>query len=273
MQLNKDEILARALKYNSSNGKTVKALKKVLNAVYPTGTNLVVEFLREMIPLPYGDDSMRLDNSADCSQLVINVLYYFFGIDYLGSYSQSIYNACQKRGKKYNTIGEAPILSIVEWKLSNRNPNATHVAIKVSDTEIADTRSKSRPLMFRKYAGWNTDKITLICDLLTDEQRAAVTVGGVKPSESAKWTCSRVLKRGMKGVDVYNMELALERLGFDCGLTKKEKQTGIGEFGPKCLAAVNALQRLYPECGTNGKPDGKAGEKTITKLGGTWTGK
>lgn len=271
--VNKDEVLVRALKHNDPNGRTIRALKKVLFSIYPAGTNIVVEFLREMIGLPYGDDGMSLDKMGDCSQTVINTLYYFFGIDYLGSYTQSMYNACLNRGRKYNTIGDAPVLSIVLWKLSNRNPNATHAGTKASRTKIADTRSKSKPLMFRPFAGWNTNKITMICDLLTEEQRASVTVGEVQALEPAKWTCSRVLKHGMAGEDVLDLELALEAQGFKCGITNRERKTGIGKFGSKCLAALRAWQKLHPECGTNGRPDGKAGKATITKLGGIWTGK
>jgi hypothetical protein len=271
--LDKDQVLARALKYNSPTGRTITALKQVFNCVYPVNTNLVVEFLRLMIGLPYKDDGKSMDTSTDCSQLVINTLYYFFGIDYLGSYTQSIYNACLNRGKKYSTIGEAPILSIVEWKLSNRNPNATHAALKASGIEIADTRSKSRPLMFRLFAGWNVNKITLVCDLLTDEQRESVIVGDDVQPVKTTWTCSRVLKLRSKGEDVYNLELALEALGYNCGITKTERATKIGIWGSKCRSAFRDWQKKNPECGTKGKPDGQAGEKSITKLGGLWTGK
>ncbi len=89
---------------------------------------------------------------------------------------------------------------------------------------------------------------------------------------SKKWTCSRVLKYGMSGEDVLDFELALEAQGFNCGITNKERKTGIGKFGSKCLSALKAWQKLHPECGTKGKPDGKAGEKTITALGGVWEG-
>ena len=88
-----------------------------------------------------------------------------------------------------------------------------------------------------------------------------------------KWTCSRVLKPGMKGRDVYDLELALEAQGLDCGMTKKEHETKIGVFGSMCKKAFREWQLKNPECGTKGKPDNQAGRKSITKLGGVWTGR
>ena len=174
--INKDEVLARAVKYNSKDGRTLKSLNTVFNTSYPVGTNLVVEYIKLMVGTPYGDNGYCSDKKMDCSQFVINTLYYWFGINYLGSYTESIYRAASEKGKKYLTIGEAPILSIVEWKLSDRNPHATHTGLKFSNTEIADTRSLVHPLMIRLFKGWYENRITLIADILTEEQRKSVIV-------------------------------------------------------------------------------------------------
>jgi len=256
--INKDEVLARALKYNKSNGKTVTAINTVFATAYPAGTNLVVEFIKLMVGLPYGDDSMRLDESADCSQFVINTLYYWFGIDYLGSYTQSMYTAAQSHGKQYSTIADAPVLSVVLWKLSTRNKNATHTALKVSDTQIADTRSKSKPLMLRDYAGWYNSKITCVVDLLTDEQKASVTVESV-----AIPTISRVLKlkiKYMNGADVLAVQTKLKELGYFKGSLR-------GNYGPITTAAVKKFQKAKKLT-----VDGKVGKYTTAALGMIWNG-
>ena len=185
--ITKEEVLNRILKFNSPTGRTVKALNKVFSAEYPAGTNLVIEFVKEFKNLPYGDDGKRLDKKADCSQFWINVLYYWFGIDHLGSYTESLYKA---KGKQvYKNLADAPVLSVILYKLSSRNPHATHAAGKVSETKIGDTRSKLAPFMIRS-SNWKTNKITRIVDFITDEQRQSVTVqaGTPKPLPRVKYT-------------------------------------------------------------------------------------
>ena len=77
----------------------------------------------------------------------------------------------------------------------------------------------------------------------------------------------------MKGRDVYDLEMALEAQGLDCGMTKKEHADKIGIFGPMCNKALRERQKKNPECGdSKGRPDGEAGERSITKLGGIWQG-
>lgn len=93
---------------------------------------------------------------------------------------------------------------------------------------------------------------------------------------SPSWKCGRMLKPAepnMTGADVLALEIALEAKGYKCNISSKERSTGTGSYGSGCEAAVRAFQTDHPECGTNGKPDGKAGKITIVALGGTWTGK
>lgn len=83
----------------------------------------------------------------------------------------------------------------------------------------------------------------------------------------AEWCVSRVLKPqdpNQTGEDVRSLQSALTSAGYPCGKID-------GSFGDMTEASVRAFQQDHPECGTNGKPDGKAGRLTITELGGTCT--
>ena len=172
--ITKEEVLKRVLKFNSPTGRTVKAVEKVFSTTYPAGTNLVVEFVKEFKNLPYGDDGKRLDKKADCSQFWINVLYYWFGVDHLGSYTESIFHA--KGAKTYKSFYDAPVLSVILWKLSNRNRNATHAAGKMSASTFGDTRGKTVPFNPSRKWPWNESKVTRLVDFITEEQRKNVTV-------------------------------------------------------------------------------------------------
>lgn len=84
-----------------------------------------------------------------------------------------------------------------------------------------------------------------------------------------KWTVGRILKllkKRQTGDDVKGLQAALTAAGFLCGKID-------GDFGPKTDAALRAWQEKNPDTGTKGKPDGKAGKKTIEKLGGEWSKK
>jgi hypothetical protein len=174
--VSKEDVLLRVRKYNAVNGRTVKAAEKVFAKAeageYAAGTNLVVEFVKEFVKLPYGDGGMALDKKADCSQFWINVLYYWFGIKDIGSYTEALYAAA--RGKH---IAEKDIkpLCVTLYKLSNRNKHATHAAGYLGGGLMGDTRSRLNPFQIRSF-NWKKDKITAIVDFLTDEQRASVIV-------------------------------------------------------------------------------------------------
>ena len=66
------------------------------------------------------------------------------------------------------------------------------------------------------------------------------------------------LKRNSKGNDVTIFESIMKKMGYYTG----EIDTN---FGPKCVAACNAFQERYPECGTNGQPDSSFGPKCWAK--------
>ena len=69
----------------------------------------------------------------------------------------------------------------------------------------------------------------------------------------------KMLERGCKGNQVTIFESLMKELGY----YKGEIDT---DFGSKCVEACNAFQKDYPECGTDGKPDGQFGSKSWNKL-------
>ena len=66
------------------------------------------------------------------------------------------------------------------------------------------------------------------------------------------------LKRNSKGNDVTIFESIMKKMGYYDGPIDTN-------FGPKCVAACNAFQTRYPECGTNGKPDSSFGPRCWAK--------
>jgi hypothetical protein len=245
--LDKEAIKKRILKYNSENGRVMKAFNKVfVSGVYPVGTNLAIEFIKEFKGMPYGDGGMSLDKKGDCSQSWIDFLYYLFGINTLGSYTESIYNA---DGKEYKSIDAAPVLSIVLYKLSNRNKHATHAAGKVSSTEIGDTRSVIHPFMIRKYKGWYDGKVTRVVDFLTTEQRESMIVQGTIEDYAKSLP---VFKKGVVSSSyVEKMQRLLIKKGFDCGKHGPKDDGVDGDFGKDTESAVKAFQKKngLPETG------------------------
>jgi peptidoglycan L-alanyl-D-glutamate endopeptidase CwlK len=66
------------------------------------------------------------------------------------------------------------------------------------------------------------------------------------------------LKKGSKGNDVTIFETIMKKMGYYTGAIDTS-------FGSGCVSACNKFQTKYPECGTNGKPDGTWGKKCWKK--------
>lgn len=69
----------------------------------------------------------------------------------------------------------------------------------------------------------------------------------------------QTLKRGSEGNDVTIFESIMKKLGYYNGKIDTS-------FGGGCVEACNQFQTKYPECGTNGKPDGSFGPKCWEKV-------
>lgn len=68
----------------------------------------------------------------------------------------------------------------------------------------------------------------------------------------------KTLKKGSTGNDVTIFESIMKKMGYYTGKIDTD-------FGNGCVTATNKFQEKYPECGTNGKPDGQFGPKCWAK--------
>lgn len=67
------------------------------------------------------------------------------------------------------------------------------------------------------------------------------------------------LRYGSTGNDVTIFEIIMKKMGYYNGKIDTD-------FGNGCVAACNAFQEDYPECGTNGEPDSVWGSKCWEKM-------
>lgn len=73
----------------------------------------------------------------------------------------------------------------------------------------------------------------------------------------------KIIKLGSYGDDVLYIKKHLFSLGYYDDSVKKVSSN---VFGSDSVKATNNFQTKYPECGTNGKPDGEIGKKTWDKI-------
>ena len=191
---------------------------------------------------------------ADCSGLIVGAIRSVYPA--YGDRSANTFKSQFTESGKIKTIPEIPGLAV--WK-------SGHIGIYVGKGKVVEARGYKYGVVItnlkdRPWTHWGK---------LRDVEYDTVSV-------TSGWSCGRVLKLTaprMTGRDVYDLEMALEAAGFDCGMTKTELRDKIGKFGPMCNEALRAWQGKNPECGTKGKPDGQAGRKTVEKLGGVWRGR
>lgn len=77
---------------------------------------------------------------------------------------------------------------------------------------------------------------------------------------------TKTIRQGQTGNSVRWLQWHLIQLGYMSAKNYEGKSNIDGDFGSLTLAGVRAFQKKYPECGTNGKPDGEVGEKSRAKL-------
>ena len=85
-----------------------------------------------------------------------------------------------------------------------------------------------------------------------------VVSGNSRKKTKAEVYKLKTLKNGSTGNDVTIFESIMKKMGY----YKGDIDT---DFGSKCVDACNKFQTKYPECGTNGKPDGTWGVKSWKK--------
>ncbi len=229
--LNKDEVLKRARERHTETGRVIKALKRAFNA--SPGSNLLIEFVKEMQGLPYGISEWSIDKKADCSEFWRVTYYIFFGFD-IGSYTESQYE--NKRGKNIGTNIKNTRLGDLIYYNFKKSRNVSHVAGVIDKNRIAHTRSIANPLMFSKI-DYSKNSIVGIKRFLTDLEVASLNIIGSVPN---------TIKYGDNNIYVGSYQRALMVLGFDVGKTKDDNI-----FGKNTLNAHNLFQTLHGLSETN----------------------
>lgn len=249
--VDKNTVYARAAKWGHvPGGRVYNALDKAFSPDLPTGTNRLLVFYEALIGTPYGAPNKCIDKTADCAELT-RVGHWLFQGDDIGSFTDAQYKS--KLGhlvtENFADIPKCRPTDLVFYKTSAVKKTG-HVAVvfdaqRIIHSGASDNGKKVNfsPITWgAKY--WKTGMC--VKRFLSDEQYNSLIVGGVEASPvpaPEKWTCGRILKLTsprMTGRDVYDLEMALEALGHDCGMTKTETSTKIGIFGPMCDKALRA---------------------------------
>lgn len=103
---------------------------------------------------------------------------------------------------------------------------------------------------------------TVLCtgDILVTKTKGhtVIVVSGNSRTTPTEVYKMKTLKKGSTGNDVTIFESIMKKMGYYTGSIDTT-------FGSGCVNACNAFQTKYPECGTNGKPDGQFGPKCWKK--------
>lgn len=212
----------------------------------------------------------------DCSSLVYRAYKEGAGITLDCEHSTSTYEVYAKQFRllwpaRYEDIGKkfAPKNILQQLGVSGGEhvfycmDTGTKRANKI--THVATVRSGGRQIVHAR----NTKDNICYNDISYGNTRICAVVEYIE-EEAPKVFIRRVLKRvipNMSGADVRAVQQRLLELGYNIGPDGVD-----GKFGKDTRDAVIQFQKRYPECGTNGKPDGKVGPKTTRKLGFIWEG-
>lgn len=139
----------------------------------------------------------------------------------------------------------------------NSSGKATHIGYVVDDNlNVIEAQGRDEGVVKRALTkgSWNAYGIP---SYFKDEIKDSIE------PEKEKYVFTRILKNlspRMKGEDVKELQKLLINEGYSCGNCGAD-----GSFGPDSEKAVKAFQKAHGLT-----VDGKAGENTITKLGGIW---
>lgn len=95
-------------------------------------------------------------------------------------------------------------------------------------------------------------------DILVTKKKAHTVVVLSNSDQKEVTYKMELVKRGSRGNDVTIFETIMKKMGYYKGEIDEI-------FGPKCEQACIDFQTKYPECGSNGKPDGEFGPKSWKK--------
>lgn len=252
------QIIARAERYHSSDGRVVKAVKEVLATNYPCGTNRILMFVQKFIGLKYGARNMNMDNMVDCAELWRITFYIWFGMD-IGSYSDAQYlnRTATIVTDDFDALPKCRPLDLVFYKTSSKKRSG-HVAGIFDTARIfhSGASENGSRVNFSKIT-WGRRYFTspmYVKRFLSDEQYASVIVGGKIDEHDVPY--AGLLKFGSKGDAVKKVQSALKALGYFKGAVK-------GNYLVLTRKAVRAYQKA------NGlEVDGIVGPITWAKLFG-----
>lgn len=178
MLYNKEDALRRCDQYHDINRSVYKHLKEVINASYPKGTNLVIEFLKRMIGKPYGARNMCMDDVVDCAELPRIAFWIFFEID-PGSWSDGQYYSRKGKtiGKDLQTLIEAPLLALAFYDTSKAKTSG-HVSVRISSTQIIQSgANEHNDKVGISAIDWLERKLIRVRTFLTAAELESITVG------------------------------------------------------------------------------------------------
>lgn len=128
--------------------------------------------------------------------------------------------------------------------------------------------------LFTELGAVNTNSTLYNGDITVTRTKGhigAIVKGNSRAVTTTKATCpyaepTSTVKRGQSGNSVKWVQWHLIQLGYLPAKKSNGNSNVDGSFGTNTESAVKAFQTKYPECGTNGKPDGKVGAKSRAKL-------
>lgn len=114
--------------------------------------------------------------------------------------------------------------------------------------------------LFEKAVAVTTNIVLYNGDILVTKTKGhtVIVVSGNPRTTITEVDKLKTLRRGSTGNDVTIFESIMKKMRYYTGKIDTE-------FGSGCVAACNAFQTKYPECGTDGEPDGTFGPKCWNK--------
>lgn len=273
--LDKETLLKRTAAYVKAHppdtGYTLSAMRAVLEADLPAGTNILVQFAMQFtgkeestdyahwdkpeIRLPYSNTyRYSLDRSADCSSFWWAVYKIFFDID-IGTRTLVMYD---KWHKKFIPWEQRRPGDIILYDFKGRN--ASHAAGYIGGGLIQHTTNP-------------TDKMHIEADTYAAKNR----VGVFRPISGEQ--CQSLIKGGESDMlirmgDKSDLAAMFQRALISAGFKGGMDLALIGEFGSRSAAATKLFQKAcgLPETGevdnmTAAAMWGRARETEMTVLG------
>lgn len=279
--IDKAELLKRTAAYVKAHppgtGYTLSAMKAVLEADLPAGTNILVQFAMQFTDkeeatdyvhwdkpekrLPYSKTyRYSLDRSADCSSFWWAVYKIFFGVN-IGTTTWKMYD---KWHKHFIPWEQRQPGDIILYNFKKGRP-ASHAAGYIGGGLIQHT-TNPRDRMHTEPDKYAAKHRVGVFRPVSGEKYNSLLAGGEESD--------MVIKTGSKGLLVEAWQRALKTLGYGIGAYGPDKDGVDGEYGDKTAAATKLFQKAcgLPETGEVDNPSaaamwGRARETEIAALG------